>query len=107
MSVEATLNERGKTHGDFKEGARVQVGILRAMGILPPTSHFSDSQIAVWLNVAGKQSRAVVGNPNFIDNYRDAAGYPELEVKILEKTPGAIDVVQEYTKVELNYEDKI
>lgn len=93
------LVERGKTHGDFKEGAKVQVQILRAMGILPPTSHFSDSQIAVWLNVAGKQSRATVGNPNFIDNYRDTAGFAQLEVNILEKTPGALDVKQEYRTV--------
>ena len=99
------LKERGKTHGDFKDGSKVQVQILRAMGILPPTSHFSDSQIAVWLNVAGKQSRAVVGNPNFIDNYRDVAGFAQLEVNILEKTPGALDVKQDYRIIENNEEE--
>ncbi len=93
------LHERKKTHGSFADNARIHVGILRVMGILPATSHLSDSQIAVWLNIAGKQARAVSGNPDFIDNYRDVCGYSQLEVDILQKTPGALDVKQVYKEM--------
>ena len=105
--INKTLAERGSTHGSFKDGAEMQVNILRAMRILPPRSHLSDSQIAVWLAVSGKQSRAVIGNPNFIDNYRDVAGYAELEVDILKNTEGALDVMQQYQEVRLENEEKM
>lgn len=96
MSTKKLLQERGNTHGVFSENARIQVGILRTMGILPAESHLSDSQIAVWLNIAGKQARAVSGNPNYIDNYKDVGGYSQLEVDILMNSPEGLDVKNEY-----------
>lgn len=100
MSTQDILNERGKTHGDFTDNSRVMVETLRVWGILPRESNLSDVQIAALIYDAGKTSRIVSGNADFIDVWRDRAGYNQLVVDRLQKTPGAVDAKQEYIVIE-------
>lgn len=80
MDIRDTLNERGKTHGDFSDNARYMIAILRAKEILPPTSRFSDEVLCMMIMDTSKDARILSGNPDYIDNYVDKAGYAQLVV---------------------------
>lgn len=74
------LDEREKTHGDYKMVAKVSQHLKDALFIgpceqLPETHRESLEMICV------KMARIVCGDHNEIDHWRDIAGYAELIYK--------------------------
>jgi len=81
-SVQETLNERGKTHGDFS----AQAGMSQNLKMLMRSSKFNDltfAQREALDAITMKISRIIHGNPNEPDHWRDIAGYATLVENIL------------------------
>lgn len=92
--IAKTLNERGRTHGNFGRNAYVSQGIknlvkqgwpeseckLTDQGLLGPTL----IQREALDFIAGKLGR-INQNPHEIDHWRDIAGYAMLVVRDMEK----------------------
>lgn len=77
ISTEALLVERGKTHGDFTDHARITQtlkSVMKAEGSekLPPIMRETLDMIA------HKIGRVLAGNPNHKDHWDDIAGYAKL-----------------------------
>ena len=87
MSTEKILEERGKTHGDFRHNAEVSQLIK---GIIKERLHMHDLYIPPFMNeaidmISHKLSRIAVGDPFESDHWQDIAGYAELVVRGLKK----------------------
>ena len=94
--IKDILEERGKTHGDFRDVAELSQALKNA--IRRHTAKMSDrapfsnsksktsSQCEALDNIAQKMARIVCGNPNEPDHWRDIAGYALLIVNELETT---------------------
>lgn len=79
--IQQTLNERGKTHGDFKENSRISQEIKAT---IHGARQLSDPQAEALDMIAHKISRILAGNPNEPDHWRDIAGYATLIVNQLQ-----------------------
>ena len=79
-NVQATLNERGKTHGDFAKQADTAQAIKVVMhaAIQEMNRSIAADQLEALHMIAGKISRILHGNPNEPDHWRDIAGYATL-----------------------------
>ena len=83
--VMETLEERGETHGDFRDVSRVSQYIKGAMwgmvdcGDLPAYQRESLDMIST------KMARIVCGDPNNADHWLDIEGYARLARNILEE----------------------
>lgn len=84
MSVENTLNERGKRYGDFSDHARIAQELQNTMRG-PRTSsarhgwdRLSDVQRQALTVIADKIARILSGDPNYADNWHDIQGYAKL-----------------------------
>lgn len=70
------LSERGDQYGDFADVAatakEIQESVLLRCGPLEPFI------VIAIQNIAMKLSRAANGNPKYIDNWVDIAGYAQL-----------------------------
>jgi len=77
MSIEKTLKQRQKTHGDFATHAKISQDIKNAMrehGLY----ELDVDQIEALEMVAHKIARVLNGNPNHHDHWHDIAGYATL-----------------------------
>lgn len=89
MSVQTTLNERGKTHGKFDEQARTAQVLKFAIRDAVAQGHDSYAhcltsyQREALDTICMKISRILHGNPNEPDHWRDIAGYATLVENIL------------------------
>jgi len=84
MSIEETLEERQKTHGEFSSHAEISQSIKRE--IMAASGYFmlSTDQREALDMIAHKIARILNGNPNYIDHWHDIAGYAtlvEMELK--------------------------
>lgn len=84
QSVEATLNDRGKTHGSFADNAfyAQELRTLFRQGHVGLTS----VQREALDMIAGKISRILSGNPSEPDHWLDIEGYARLARNDLEST---------------------
>lgn len=84
QSVEATLNDRGKTHGSFADNAfyAQELRTLFRQGHVGLTN----VQREALDMIAGKISRILSGNPNEPDHWLDIEGYARLARNDLEST---------------------
>ena len=90
MNINEILAERGKTHGDFKDHAETA---QRLKSTLREQSKdwqidFSHTQQEALEMICHKIARIVAGNPNFVDHWRDIAGYATLVADELEAQNG-------------------
>ena len=93
------LEERGKVHGDFGTHAAIAQSLKVVMHSAPAWGSL-DVDIKEALDmIQHKIARVLNGNSEYIDNYRDIAGYATLIQKRLQDTPGAIDSYTEYKDV--------
>jgi hypothetical protein len=76
--TDALLEERGRTHGDFDENAKVIQELKRAMQRQPGWSRLDHSQAEALDMIAHKIGRILAGNPNHADHWDDIAGYASL-----------------------------
>lgn len=84
---EALTNERGKTHGDFVDHARITQRLKLAItteyehrrdrGQLP----LSDTQREAIDMIVHKIGRIIAGDPSFADHWDDIAGYAHIANK--------------------------
>lgn len=81
--VQATLNERGKTHGDFKVQASTAQRLKQCLTGHDCWARLEHSQREALETICTKMSRILNGNPNEPDHWRDIAGYATLVENIL------------------------
>ncbi len=72
------LEERGATHGDFTENARVSQEIMDVLQTAPSWDELSYVQREALHMFAHKMARIVGGNPNVQDHWDDIGGYARL-----------------------------
>ena len=82
------LEERKKTHGSYHEVAETTLTGLK----LFTHPDFDDVQKTSMIMIINKLARIKCGDPDFIDSWRDIAGYATLAVNHLQNKPGATDV---------------
>jgi Domain of unknown function (DUF6378) len=76
--VEALLQDRKKTHGEFGDQARVTQVIMETLGFEPGYRKLSYIQKEAIHMIAHKLARIVSGNPDHADHWDDIAGYARL-----------------------------
>ncbi len=75
MSVEETLSERNKTHGDFAENARISQALKTVMRQSSGWGNLPDAQKEALDVAALKISRILSGQNMFPDHWLDGSGY--------------------------------
>lgn len=81
--IQATLNERGKTHGDFGEQSMTAQTLKGNLRGHPGWQGLRDEQRESLEMIVHKVSRILNGNPDEPDHWRDIAGYATLVENIL------------------------
>ena len=85
MDIGDLLEQRQRTHGNFREHANITQGLkylMRSHGYL---GNLNSSQIESLDMIAHKIGRILAGNPDEPDHWRDIAGYAILIERQLEK----------------------
>lgn len=78
MTTEQILADRGKTHGDFTDNARISEELMRVLSSGPSFERLTDTQLNALRMIMHKASRIVSGNPNEKDSWVDIGGYAKL-----------------------------
>lgn len=76
--TKALLSERGKTHGDFFDNARISQAIKRVFHAAPRWSDLHDCHKEALEMIASKSSRILSGQADHADHFADIAGYAKL-----------------------------
>jgi len=77
-ATEALLAERGKTHGEYSDHARVTQAIKAVMVVSPNWAKLSEIQKETLEMNAHKVGRILSGDPDHLDHWDDIAGYAKL-----------------------------
>ena len=85
MSINETLEQRGARYGEFSEVAETTYQLQEALKRSQPSS-MTSSQIIALDMICNKMARIVNGDPNYIDNWHDIAGYATLVEQELNAT---------------------
>jgi hypothetical protein len=83
--IDARLNERGKTHGEFWLVAEIAQRLKATMRSYPKWQSLSHIQRESLELIATKIARVLAGNENHPDHWGDLAGYAELVVQELKR----------------------
>ena len=78
MSIEETLAERQKTHGDFITHAVISQHLKRTIHSYEGHQELDPDQLEALEMIAHKIARILNGNPNIHDHWYDIAGYATL-----------------------------
>lgn len=81
METNQLLTERGGTHGDFTDNARISQEIKRVMYSSKNWNEMHDIHREALEYIAGKIGRILSGRWDFQDSYDDIAGYAMLPQK--------------------------
>lgn len=84
MSIEKTLKQRQKTHGNFETHAKISQSIKWEMYMSDGYSNLNTSQREALDMIAHKIARILNGNPDVHDHWHDIAGYATLVAETLE-----------------------
>lgn len=90
--VNKTLHERETTHGDFGQQSRLSQelkDLMKSSKFWWTLEPFHREALEM---IAHKISRALSGNPTFLDHYADISGYSTLIHQELSKRDGTTDV---------------
>jgi len=77
-SIADTLAERGTRYGEFKDQAKIAMGIRRLMEDTAKWDSMADDQKHALSYIADKIARILNGDPDYDDNWRDISGYATL-----------------------------
>ncbi|HAV2934991.1 TPA: hypothetical protein JIU66_08750 [Acinetobacter baumannii] len=77
MSIQNTLQQRGERYGEFCEVAETTYQLQEVLK-RSQASVMTSSQIIALDMICNKMARIVNGDPNYIDNWHDIAGYATL-----------------------------
>lgn len=91
MSVQETLTQRGTTYGLFADHAAISQALKAVMHRTPGWSDLAPDQREALEMVQHKIARILNGNPDYVENFRDIAGYSTLVAERLLETDGAAD----------------
>lgn len=91
-TVSQILDERKKTHGEFKTHAEMAQYLKRVVRMSPNAARLSDAQMEAMDMIFHKCARVLNGDPNHKDHWDDIAGYAQLVSRELEKAASG-DVV--------------
>lgn len=89
--VTATLGERNKTHGSYENQAGTSQILKSFCKTCPNWDKLSSVQSESIELILMKISRIMHGDQDYIDSYRDIAGYAQLVVQYLSNKDGATD----------------
>ena len=78
MSIEETLAERQKTHGDFITHAVISQHLKKTIHYYEGHRELDPDQLEALEMIAHKIARILNGNPNTHDHWHDIAGYATL-----------------------------
>lgn len=78
MSIEQTLEERRKTHGEFETHARISQSLKDIMRMQDGWSELKSDQCESLEMIVHKIARILNGNPDTHDHWHDIAGYATL-----------------------------
>lgn len=78
MDINATLEERSKTHGNFKKNAELSQDLKESMRCGHKWHVLALSQREALDMISSKIARILTGNANEPDHWRDIAGYATL-----------------------------
>jgi hypothetical protein len=78
MSVTGLLDERGRTHGQFADNARVGQHLRAYWRAQPSWASMPEIQREALDHIAGKLSRIFSGQATWRDHFLDVAGYAML-----------------------------
>lgn len=77
-STTQLLNERGKTHGNYTDHARITQNLKRELEAEHGWSNLNDCQREALHMIVHKIGRIIAGNSHFRDHWDDIAGYARL-----------------------------
>ena len=83
MTIQKTLKQRQKTHGNFSTHAVISQqlkAVMREHGLL----ELAPDQIEALEMIAHKIARVLNGNPDYHDHWHDISGYAECAAERLE-----------------------
>ena len=78
MSINKTLEQRGERYGKFKDVAATTYALQEILRNAKNHEHMTDDQVIALDMICNKMARIVNGDPNYIDNWHDIAGYATL-----------------------------
>ena len=78
MSINKTLEQRGERYGKFKDVAATTYALQEILRNAKNHEHMTDDQVIALDMICNKMARIVNGDPNYIDNWHDIAGYSTL-----------------------------
>lgn len=85
MSVDDLLEERGKRYGEFSGHAMISQLIKAIMRDTPTWDNLDAAQKESLEMIAHKIARILNGDPDYLDNWDDTAGYATLVANELRK----------------------
>jgi hypothetical protein len=92
MSVEKTLEVRGSKYGTMENNANVTQLLMRVLKTGTSYESLDDMHLEVLHMIMHKISRMVNGDPDYVDNPHDIAGYAVLlENYLIQKEKECID----------------
>ena len=78
MSINKTLEQRGELYGKFKDVAATTYALQEILRNAKNHEHMTDDLVIALDMICNKMARIVNGDPNYIDNWHDIAGYATL-----------------------------
>jgi len=78
MSINKTLEQRGERYGKFKDVAATTYALQEILRDAKNHEHMADDQVIALDMICNKMARIVNGDPDYIDNWHDIAGYATL-----------------------------
>lgn len=78
--IQKTLKERGARYGTFMDNATISTAVLDVLRATPGWAKFKPDQVVGTEIIVQKLARALSGDPDYDDNWRDIAGYAQLIV---------------------------
>ena len=90
--VDSTLNKRGERYGNYSDVASTTQQLMAIVECGANYEHLNAEQKTSLFMICNKIARAVNGDPQYFDNYRDIAGYATLAERACEavEAPRAI-----------------
>lgn len=87
--INNTLNERGARYGNYSDVAGTTQQLMAIVECGANYEHLNAEQKTSLFMICNKIARAVNGDPQYFDNYRDIAGYATLAERACEVVRGA------------------
>ena len=86
--IDSTLNERGARYGNYSDVAGTTQQLMAIVECGANYEHLNAEQKTSLFMICNKIARAVNGDPQYFDNYRDIAGYATLAERACEVVRG-------------------